>query len=286
MLFKEWEVLLVDDEPDVLEVSKLAMSRIEIYGLPLKIHTAASKAEALELFKKSPSLVPTLSVAFVDVVMESDEAGLELCQEIREGLNNDVTQLYIRTGQPGNVPEREVMDRYDINGYFTKTEMTADKLYSMVKSGVRQFLWSWGAQALGGVLTKYIMSSGSREQLAKARDEVAEVMFSDEGGGGASAFNHMYAFWVEDELSVVSGWNSDGAAEQRDRLSEQERVPLGGDGDYYVQDGTNLLMNIAASEDKAAGQIMLQFPYQVPANFITMLHHAQVCFAILWKRAV
>ena len=47
MFFKEWVVLLVDDEPDVLSVSKLAMRAIKVYDLPLKIYTAASKAEAI-----------------------------------------------------------------------------------------------------------------------------------------------------------------------------------------------------------------------------------------------
>ena len=44
MFFKEREVLLVDDEPDVLQVSRLAMRHFEVYGLPLRLHTATSKA--------------------------------------------------------------------------------------------------------------------------------------------------------------------------------------------------------------------------------------------------
>ena len=43
-----------------------------------------------------------------------------------------------------------VLDRYDINGYFTKVEATEDKLYSLVKSGVRQYLWN--VAALGTTL--------------------------------------------------------------------------------------------------------------------------------------
>ncbi len=38
-----WEILLVDDEPDVLSVSKLAMKNFEVYGLPLKIQTAGPR---------------------------------------------------------------------------------------------------------------------------------------------------------------------------------------------------------------------------------------------------
>jgi hypothetical protein len=41
-----------------------------------------------------------------------------------------MTTIYVRTGQPGLAPERDVIDRYDINGYFSKAETTEDKLYS------------------------------------------------------------------------------------------------------------------------------------------------------------
>ncbi len=104
MFHKEWEVFLVDDEPDVLSVSKLAMKDFEVYGVPLRLITAESKAEALELLNKAPRHAAVISVAFIDVVMETDTAGLELCQYIREDMNNPHTQLYIRTGQPGIAP--------------------------------------------------------------------------------------------------------------------------------------------------------------------------------------
>jgi len=44
----------------------------------------------------------------IDVVMETDTAGLELCQYIREKMKNQLTRIYIRTGQPGIAPERTV----------------------------------------------------------------------------------------------------------------------------------------------------------------------------------
>jgi CheY-like chemotaxis protein len=141
MFMKHWNVLVVDDEPDVLAVSRLAMRDIEVDGTPIRLHTAASKREAIALLDTTLATGsgPSLAVAFIDVVMETEQAGLELCQYIRETQRNSLTQLYIRTGQPGVAPERSVIDRYDINGYFTKAETTEDKLYSLVKAGVRQY---------------------------------------------------------------------------------------------------------------------------------------------------
>ena len=128
MFVREWEILLVDDEPDVLSVSKLAMKNIVVDGAGLRIHTARSKAEAIEKLDTEFALqggLTSLAVAFIDVVMETDTAGLDLCQYIRDN-HGYYTQLYIRTGQPGVAPERAVIDRYEINGYFTKVEMTEE----------------------------------------------------------------------------------------------------------------------------------------------------------------
>ena len=106
-----FEVLLVDDEPDVLAVSKLALKNLKLYGVPLRIHTATSKAQAIEVVNAT-SERGEISVGLLDVVMENDRAGLELAQHIRENLKNRVMQLLVRTGQAGKAPEREVIDRY------------------------------------------------------------------------------------------------------------------------------------------------------------------------------
>ena len=49
MFQTEWPVLLVDDDPDVLAVSKLAMKSFEIDGVPIKLFTATSEKEAVKL---------------------------------------------------------------------------------------------------------------------------------------------------------------------------------------------------------------------------------------------
>jgi EAL domain-containing protein (putative c-di-GMP-specific phosphodiesterase class I) len=75
----------------------------------------------------------------LDVVMETDDAGLRLVTYVREQIGNTDLQIVLRTGQPGMAPEREVIPRYDINGYFLKTEMVAQKLRSIVISSLRAY---------------------------------------------------------------------------------------------------------------------------------------------------
>src|ERR671926_113100 len=117
MFTKEWPILIVDDDPDVLAISELALRNVTVDGAALKIHRASSKAEAIGLLDSqlASQSGTTLAVALIDVVMETDDAGLQLCDYIRSTLKNRATQLYIRTGQPGVAPERAVIDRHDIN---------------------------------------------------------------------------------------------------------------------------------------------------------------------------
>src|SRR5919199_6814496 len=169
MLQNEFNVLIVDDDPDVLAVSKLAMRGFNVFDVPVRLHTASSKAEAIDLIQRelSTPAYPSgnLAVAIIDVVMETDTAGLELCDYIRNTLNNRTTQLYIRTGQPGVAPEREVIDRYDINGYFTKVEATEDKLYTIINSGVREVTFAGTAVAMLDLLSALAAFSDSRDAM-------------------------------------------------------------------------------------------------------------------------
>jgi hypothetical protein len=49
MFAKEWPVLFVDDEPDVLAISRLALKNLHVDGVPVRLFTASSKAEAIDL---------------------------------------------------------------------------------------------------------------------------------------------------------------------------------------------------------------------------------------------
>ena len=131
-----WVVLLVDDEPDVLSVTRLALKNFSYEGRSLHFLEARSAAEARELLATETEEV---ALALIDVVMESDNAGLELVNHIRNELNNSNTRVIIRTGQPGAAPEREVVDRYDIDDYKDKTELTTTKLYTTVRTALKSY---------------------------------------------------------------------------------------------------------------------------------------------------
>jgi len=278
MFEKEIPVLLVDDDPDVLAVSRLAMKNFEVFGLPITLYTAESKAAAIELlesrFALQAQVGAKLNVAFIDVVMETDTAGLELCEYIRNTLGNRFTQLYIRTGQPGVAPERTVIDRYDINGYFTKMEATEDKLYTLVKSGVRQAYFSGLALALGFQLQRLIGESDSRDALAAALQQ----------GWGMWDVDFKIGYGIHGR-TIARGFDEAEFAALRERLDAAPGTPLGPGGDRYVVDGNALMIKVAASPttDEVVDIAVGHAP--PPEMLIPLMHGFVRSFAALWKRA-
>jgi signal transduction histidine kinase len=71
--------------------------------------------------------------------METDVAGLDLVEYIRNEIQNETVRIILRTGQPGQAPERRVIVQYDINDYKAKTELTADKLFTSLTAALRSY---------------------------------------------------------------------------------------------------------------------------------------------------
>jgi CheY-like chemotaxis protein len=274
-----WPVLIVDDEPDVLQLSRLIMQDFTVYGLPLELFTAESKAQAIdlihsELVPRLPSIpAPRVAVAFIDVVMESDSAGLELCEYIRETMGNKVAQLFIRTGQPGIAPERQVIDRYDINGYFTKAEATEDKLYSLVKSGVRQYVTFTTAMAMAMLSTAAINAAGSRQSL-KGLLQTLPMLRRD---------GH-YLF-IDGEVIAGGGDAAEGSALAQ-RLRSEKGHPLPG-GRFVTDEQRNMMFEVEGSAGRANVQHVIKgdWNFAPPDAVQSLVHSSWANLAALWKQA-
>lgn len=289
MFVTGFNVLLVDDEPDVLTISRIALRNIKVYGLPLKIHAAQSKAEAIELLSdslKAPLTgVSPVAIALIDVIMENDQAGLELCRYMREDLKNQTTQIYIRTGQPGVAPEREVIDRYDINGYLAKVEATEDKLYSLVKGAIRQAYFSSITLMYSNMLHALIPLSDFRIKMVRYLQAAAAP---SENGAGAAAPDAGYQFayiFNGQMIAGTAGLEAPEALQLAGRLDQEQGMVLSADGDKYVVSDTTALLKIAPSPINAEVAYVFRGPVP-PPDFMALSMHAFVrAFAELWKRA-
>jgi len=132
---KPWKVLIVDDEKGVHDITKLALRTVVFEERGLEFISAFSGEEARGILQKHPDI----AVAFVDVVMENDRAGLDLIRHIRDDLKNKLIRLVLRTGQPGEAPERKVILDFDINDYKEKSELTSQKLFSTLLTSLRSY---------------------------------------------------------------------------------------------------------------------------------------------------
>jgi len=130
-----WKVLVVDDEPDVHAMTSFALENFKFAGKSLQLLQAMSGTEARNILAADPEI----AVALIDVVMETDDAGLQLVDFIRNELKYSLIRLIIRTGQPGMAPEQEVIDRYDIDDYKSKTELKAQKLYTTMRVALKSY---------------------------------------------------------------------------------------------------------------------------------------------------
>lgn len=132
---RPWRVLVVDDEPDIHAVTRLALHSVVFRGRGIEVLSAYSGHEGFDVLSREPDI----ALVLLDVVMESEDAGLRLVRRIREELGNEIVRIVLRTGQPGQAPEQKVIVDFDINDYKAKTELTAQKLFTTVISSLRAY---------------------------------------------------------------------------------------------------------------------------------------------------
>ena len=132
---KKWKILIVDDEDDVHSTTRLVLADFTFEGAGLEFLSAYSAEQAFSILKEHSDV----AVILLDVVMETNHAGLELVRTIREEMKNRMVRIILRTGQPGQAPERQVIIEYDINDYKHKAELTAQRLFTSVLSSLRSY---------------------------------------------------------------------------------------------------------------------------------------------------
>jgi CheY-like chemotaxis protein len=290
MQLTQFHVVQVDDEPDVHEVTKLAMRSFRVYGLPVRLHSASSKAEGIEVLNSLTLGRPDVSlaaVALIDVVMETDQAGLELCDYIRNVMKNRILQIYVRTGQPGVAPERAVLDRYDIQGYLAKSEVTADKLYTVVKAGTREAYFNGISNALQDLLHFLAPAAASRAGIAEGMRTWLQGVLQFTANTMNDALLNTICYMAEDQLLCGSdAWAEESAALlRRDELAKLPGTALNEEGDRYFLDGGDLLIQINPSSTNAGLCYMARGLVPAPDWEVFVYHRHLRILAALWKQA-
>ena len=157
-----WRILIVDDDVDVHVVTKFALSSANFQGRRLSFLHAYSGKEALAVLRDTPDIAMVL----LDVIMETDDAGLRVARQVREELHNDLVRIVLRTGQPGQAFEHGVIVDYDINDYWCKADLTTRKLFTTVIASLRAYSTLAAAKAARDALN---------EELSRARNVQAAL---------------------------------------------------------------------------------------------------------------
>ena len=207
----KWRIVIIDDDPGMHEVTKLTLADFEFAGRGLSFTSCYSGAKAREVLLDYPDA----ALILLDVVMETEDAGLKIARYIREDLNNLHSRIVLRTGQPGQAPERNVIVDYDINDYKEKTDLTATKLFTLLCSSLRSYRDIIAIEKNKDGLEQVIRASanvfklkstnrfaeGALEQLTTLLHMDPSAVSMQEGSMAPSGFAASY---TEDKFSILA----------------------------------------------------------------------------------
>ncbi len=159
-----WKILIIDDDPAILQTSIRILRDFIFESQKLDIITGTSGAEAKQLITQHTDT----AIILLDVIMESDDAGLQVITYIRDELKNQHVRILLRTGQAGQFDEETVFEKYDINNFLEKADLTSRRLKTAIKGALRAYR-----------LHEEIISTMQREVLLRQEADAANLAKSE-----------------------------------------------------------------------------------------------------------
>jgi len=166
-----WKVIIADDEKETHLVTRMVLQNYTFEGKKLELFSTYSGEETRNLIRKHPDT----AIILLDVVMETDHAGLDVVKYIREELDNRLVQIVLRTGHSGRAPENKIIAEYGINDYKSKIDFTSQKLFTTITTLLRSYCLSFSYDELNRKLGKELAKRHQAEKdLQKARDSLEQ----------------------------------------------------------------------------------------------------------------
>ena len=166
-----WKVLIADDEQIVHDVTSLALKTFVFANKPISFYHAYSGDEARQMLEKNPDI----AVILLDVVMETDDAGLQTARYIREKMNNKLIRIIIHTGLPDAAPEEATMREYDINDYKSKGDLTIQQLKTTMYASLRMYRDLVFLDQQHSIMQRVINSTSNLLDSAQLKELITDI---------------------------------------------------------------------------------------------------------------
>lgn len=132
---QSWKVLVVDDDINVLNVTKLVLQSKRVFSRDIDVCLCENVGAAKDYLAQNHDV----AVAIIDIVMETERDGIDLVEFIRNDLHNTITRVVLRSGQPALFSETDIITELNIQDYREKTELTASKLWCVIVLAIRSY---------------------------------------------------------------------------------------------------------------------------------------------------
>jgi len=129
-----YRILVVDDNSDVAPSFALSLRGAVLDGRAIVVERANSGLEARRMLEAR-----AYALAIVDVVMESEAAGLDLVRWLTKELKDDVVRVVVNTGNPMKANELLVPRDNEISGYCLKGNQHAAFIHALVVGHCRSY---------------------------------------------------------------------------------------------------------------------------------------------------
>jgi EAL domain-containing protein (putative c-di-GMP-specific phosphodiesterase class I)/GGDEF domain-containing protein/CheY-like chemotaxis protein len=166
-----WRILAVDDDNDFQAAIAFSLKDAVLLERPVILTQACSMTEAVRILAKQPEF----SIVLVDVVMETDDAGLRLVKAIREMLGHFDTRIILLTGQPGFAPIDSVMSRYDLSDYCLKSDINRRGIKNILSGSLRAYR-DIAAVSFARRSLNLILETSNRLVAKRRHEEIANIV--------------------------------------------------------------------------------------------------------------
>jgi hypothetical protein len=288
MLSKGATILVVDNDPAIVHITTLAMKSFKIDGQPIRIRSANSRTEAEHLLwgeLRTQQGLSSVPVVLIGLSLDGKDGGLDLCKYIRKGLDNRETRLFIRDDGLNGGTNRDAFDQYELSGYYTTVDITEDRLYSLVRTGVRHFRTMATLRVLMALIDALITSK-TRSGITTTLNNFIAATVTDTSGTPQDFTDPRVGFFFDQQ--VVARHPLLGEKDAISRVNALRQLPgtaLNTSGDKYVSDEEYFIVHIEPDALHA------EFDYLCPGSgemtdiFARDFHKFARAAAALWKNA-